>query len=233
MSNEDSAKSVLVVDDEREIRRAMELVLRPRGYEVISVEKGEEALAAMSERTPDLVILDLALPGISGLEVCRRIRSWSQVPIIVLSVRSSERDKIAALDLGADDYVTKPFAMGELLARMRAALRRSQTAQKVEPSIFESRGLTLNVPVHQVLVNGQEVKLTPKEFDILKYLMSHSDCIVTHTQLLTTVWGDAFRDDRPLLRVHIANLRQKIEPQPARPTYILNEPGVGYRFSSG
>lgn len=224
------SKSVLIVDDEREIRRALEMALRPRGYDVVSAESGEEALDAMVMQKPDLMILDLSLPGINGLEVCKRVRTWSQIPIIVLSVRNSEKDKIAALDLGADDYVTKPFAMGELLARMRTAFRHAAANQHPDRTIFDSKDLKVNFAQRQVVVRGNEVKLTPKEFDLLYYLVNHADCIATHGQLLSAVWGEEFRDDKPLLRVHIANLRQKIEPQSSRPTYILNEPGVGYRF---
>lgn len=221
---------ILVVDDELEILRALEIGLRSRGYEVISVAKGEDAIEAVVMHKPELVILDLALPDVSGMEVCRRLREWSQVPIIVLSVRSQEKDKIAALDLGADDYVTKPFSMGELLARMRATFRRVQGDVRPKPTRFESGDLLVDFVQRRVTVHGEEVKLTPKEYDILHYLVTHADRIVTHQQLLTAVWGAEYSDDKPLLRVHIANLRQKIEPLPARPTYILNEPGVGYRF---
>ena len=223
-------KSVLIVDDEREIRRALEMAIRPRGYDVMTAESGEDALEQMAERKPDLVILDLSLPGMNGLEVCRKIRKWSHVPIIVLSVRDSERDKVAALDLGADDYVTKPFAVGELLARMRTAFRHAATTSQPDRTTFETGDLRINFAQRLVVVCGREVKLTPKEFDLLYYLVNHADFIATHGQVLTAVWGEQFRDDKPLLRVHIANLRQKIEPNAARPTYILNEPGVGYRF---
>lgn len=224
-----AGKSVLIVDDEPEIRSALEMALRPRGYDVSSVETGEEALAAIGAKTPDLIILDLSLPGINGLEVCKSIRARSQVPIVVLSVRNSEVDKVTALDMGADDYVTKPFAIGELLARMRTAFRHA-AAQPTERVVFETPGMRVNFALRQVVAAGREVRLTPKEFDLLYYLVNHPDSIATHGQLLSSVWGDEFRDDKPLLRVHIANLRQKIEPNPARPTYILNEPGVGYRF---
>ena len=223
------SKSILVVDDEREIRSALEMALRPRGFEVVSVETGEEALSSFAEKVPDLIILDLSLPGINGLEVCRSVRARSDVPIIVLSVRNAEADKVTALDLGADDYVTKPFAIGELLARMRTAFRHAAT-QPTERVVFEAPGLWVNFAQRTAVAAGREVRLTPKEFDLLYYLVNHPDSIATHGQLLTSVWGEEFRDDKPLLRVHIANLRQKIEPNPARPTYILNEPGVGYRF---
>jgi two-component system KDP operon response regulator KdpE len=223
-------RSVLIVDDEREIRRTLEMALRPRGYDVLSADSGETALEEVKKQKPDLIILDLSLPGLNGLDVCKKVRSWSQVPIIILSVRNSEKDKIAALDLGADDYVTKPFAMGELLARMRTAFRHAAAQQRPDRTIFETRDLKVNFAQRQVVVRGHEVKLTPKEFDLLYYLVNHADCIATHGQLLSAVWGEEFRDDKPLLRVHIANLRQKIEPYSARPTYILNEPGVGYRF---
>lgn len=223
-------QTVLIVDDEQEIRCTLEMALRPRGYEVVLAESGEEALDSVMTRKPDIIILDLSLPGLNGLEVCRRVRAWSQVPIIILSVRNSEKDKVAALDLGADDYVTKPFGIGELLARMRAAFRHAAASHRPERVVFETEGMKVNFAQRQVLVRGSEVKLTPREFDLLYYLVNHADCIATHTQLLSSVWGEEYRDDKPLLRVHVANLRQKIEPSPARPTYILNEPGVGYRF---
>lgn len=223
---------ILIVDDEAEIRRALEIGLRTRGYDVQSAANGEVAIESAAVLQPDLVILDIALPDISGLEVCRRLRQWSSVPIIILSVRSHEKDKIAALDSGADDYVTKPFSMGELLARMRATFRRVQGDVRAEPASFDSGGLHIDFVQRRVTVQGEEVKLTPKEYDLLNYFVTHVDRIATHRQLLSAVWGEEFCDDKPLLRVHIANLRQKIEPLPARPTYILNEPGVGYRFRS-
>lgn len=221
---------ILIVDDEAEIRRALEIGLRTRGYDVQSAANGEVAIESAAVLQPDLVILDIALPDISGLEVCRRLRQWSSVPIIILSVCSHEKDKIAALDSGADDYVTKPFSMGELLARMRATFRRVQGDIRAEPVSFESGGVHIDFVQRRVTVKGEEVKLTPKEYDLLNYFVTHVDRIATHRQLLSAVWGEEFCDDKPLLRVHIANLRQKIEPLPARPTYILNEPGVGYRF---
>ncbi|NDD26653.1 MAG: DNA-binding response regulator [Proteobacteria bacterium] len=222
-------KSVLIVDDEAEICSSLEMALRPRGYEVRSVESGEQALDSALERPPDLVILDLSLPGMNGLEVCKRLREHSQVPIIVLSVRSAESDKITALDLGADDYVTKPFALGELLARMRTAFRHAAAVES-ERSVYEFDGLKVNFTLRQVTVQGRDVRLTPKEFDLLHYFIQHADSIATHANLLAAVWGDEYREDKPLLRVHIANLRQKLEPNPSRPTFIVNEPGVGYRF---
>ncbi len=226
------AQRILIVDDEMEIRRALEIGLRSRGYEIVPAAKGEEAIEAVAVSQPDLVILDIALPDVSGLEVCRRLRQWSSVPIIILSVRSHDKDKIAALDLGADDYVTKPFSMGELLARMRATLRRVQGDVRTEPTEFESGELRIDFVERRITVRGEEIKLTPKEYDLLQYLVTHSDRIITHRQLLSAVWGEEFNEDKPLLRVHVANLRQKIEPSPARPKYILNEPGVGYRFRS-
>lgn len=228
----EESQCILVVDDEREIRRVLEIGLRSRGYEIVSVAKGEDAIDAVVMHKPDLIILDLALPDISGLEVCRRLRQWSKVPIIVLSVRSHEKDKIAALDLGADDYVTKPFGMGEILARMRATFRRVKGDVRPEPTEFACDDLHVDFALRRVTVRGEEIKLTPKEYDLLHELVTHADRIITHRQLLSAVWGEEFNDDKPLLRVHVANLRHKIESMPARPTYILNEPGVGYRFRS-
>jgi two-component system KDP operon response regulator KdpE len=225
-------KNVLVVDDELEIRRVLEMGLQSRGYEVHSVASGGEACDAVLMDRPDLIILDLALPDMPGLEVCRRVRQVSQVPILVLSVRATERDKIAALDMGADDYVTKPFAMGELLARMRASLRRAQSVPTLVQTRYEIRELVVDLEQRRVTRSGEEIRLTPKEFELLQYMVIHADRILTHRQLLNTVWGPDFAEEKPLLRVHLANLRQKIEPVPARPTYIINEPGVGYRFCS-
>lgn len=224
--------NILVVDDELEIRRALEMGLKSRGYDVRAVASGQEACDSVVMDRPDLVILDLALPDFSGLEVCRRVRQISQIPIVVLSVRNAEKDKIAALDLGADDYVTKPFGMGELLARMRAALRRANPPTTPLTTRYEIRGLVIDLEQRRVTRDGDEIKLTPKEYEILQYMVVHADRLLTHRQLLTAVWGPEFADEKPLLRVHLANLRQKIERVPSRPTYILNEPGVGYRLCS-
>ena len=218
---------ILVVDDEAPIRRYLRAALSAQGFTVYESALGEEALQAVLSHRPDMIILDLGLPDIDGIEVTRRLREWSQTPIIILSVREAEQDKIAALDAGADDYLTKPFGTGELLARMRVALRKQPSAAN-EP-IFESKGLSLDFARRLVMVNEQEVQLTPTEYDLLKILVTHAGKVITHRQLLRHVWGDGY-DDMHILRVNISNLRGKIEPDPSRPTYIHTEPGVGYRL---
>jgi len=218
---------VLVVDDEAPIRRYLRAALSAQGFSVYESASGEEALQAVLSHRPDMIILDLGLPDIDGIEVTRRLREWSQTPIIILSVREAEQDKIAALDAGADDYLTKPFGTGELLARMRVALRKQSSAAN-EP-VFESKGLSVDFARRLVTVNGQEVQLTPTEYDLLKILVTHAGKVITHHQLLRQVWGDGY-DDMHILRVNISNLRGKIEPDPSRPTYIHTEPGVGYRL---
>ena len=218
---------ILVVDDEAPIRRYLRAALSAQGFTVYESASGEEALQAVLSHRPDIIILDLGLPDIDGIEVTRRLREWSQTPIIILSVRESEQDKIAALDAGADDYLTKPFGTGELLARMRVALRK-QSSTANEP-VFESKGLSLDFARRLVMVNGQEVQLTPTEYDLLKILVTHAGKVITHRQLLRQVWGEGY-DDMHILRVNVSNLRGKIEPDPSRPTYIHTEPGVGYRL---
>lgn len=218
---------VLVVDDEAPIRRYLRAALSAQGFNVYESATGEEALQAVLSHRPDIIILDLGLPDIDGIEVTRRLREWSQTPIIILSVRESEQDKIAALDAGADDYLTKPFGTGELLARMRVALRKQSSAAN-EP-VFESKGLSVDFARRLVMVKEQEVQLTPTEYDLLKILVTHAGKVITHHQLLRQVWGDGY-DDMHILRVNISNLRGKIEPDPSRPTYIHTEPGVGYRL---
>jgi len=218
---------ILVVDDEAPIRRYLRAALSAQGFSVYESASGEEALQAVLSHRPDMIILDLGLPDIDGIEVTRRLREWSQTPIIILSVREAEQDKIAALDAGADDYLTKPFGTGELLARMRVALRKQSSAAN-EP-VFESKGLSVDFARRLVTVNGQEVQLTPTEYDLLKILVTHAGKVITHHQLLRQVWGDGY-DDMHILRVNISNLRGKIEPDPSRPTYIHTEPGVGYRL---
>jgi two-component system KDP operon response regulator KdpE len=218
---------VLVVDDEASIRRYLRAALGPQGLTVYESASGEEAIQAVLSHRPDIIILDLGLPDIDGLEVTRRLREWSQTPIIILSVREAEQDKIAALDAGADDYLTKPFGTGELLARMRAALRK-QISVTSEP-VFQSGGLTVDFSRRLVSVGGKEVQLTPTEYDLLKVLVTHAGKVITHHQLLRQVWGEGY-DDMHILRVNISNLRGKLEPDPSRPTYIHTEPGVGYRL---
>ena len=218
---------ILVVDDEAPIRRYLRAALGSQGFTVFESASGEEALQAVLSHRPDIIILDLGLPDIDGIEVTRRLREWSQTPIIILSVREAEQDKIAALDAGADDYLTKPFGTGELLARMRVALRKQSSAAN-EP-VFESKGLSVDFARRLVQVNEHEIQLTPTEYDLLKILVTHAGKVITHHQLLRQVWGDGY-DDMHILRVNISNLRGKIEPDPSRPTYIHTEPGVGYRL---
>jgi two-component system, OmpR family, KDP operon response regulator KdpE len=226
----ESSARILIIDDERSIRRFLRTALAAHGYEIFEASGGQEALAAVVQHRPDIVILDLGLPDIDGTEVTRRLREWTQLPIIILSVRDQETDKIAALDAGADDYLTKPFGAGELMARLRAALRR-QMQPATEP-IFEANGLVIDFGRRLVTVNGCEVTLTPTEYDLLRLLASHADKVLTHRQLLRQVWGVGYEDEAHLLRVNISNLRRKIEPEPARPRYIITEPGVGYRLHS-
>lgn len=224
----DSGPRVLVVDDERAIRRFLRTSLAANGYTVFEAASGEEAVAAVAGQRPDVIILDLGLPDIEGTEVTRRLREWSQTPIIILSVREQEADKIAALDAGADDYLTKPFGVGELMARMRVAMRR---AAHVEPeAVFSSDELMVDLARRLVTVKGQEVQLTPTEYDLLRVLVSYAGKVLTHQQLLRQVWGMGYEDGAHLVRVNISNLRRKLEPNPARPQYILTEPGVGYRL---
>lgn len=218
---------VLVVDDEAPIRRYLRAALSAQGFTVYESALGEEALQAMLSHRPDMIILDLGLPDIDGIEVTRRLREWSQTPIIILSVREAEQDKIAALDAGADDYLTKPFGTGELLARMRVALRKQSSA--VNEPVFVSKGLSMDFARRLITVNEKEIQLTPTEYDLLKILVTHAGKVITHHQLLRQVWGEGY-DDMHILRVNISNLRGKIEPNPSRPTYIHTEPGVGYRL---
>jgi len=223
-----SSSRVLVVDDEPQIRRALRVSLASHGYDVQVAASGEEALELAAGAPPDVVILDLVLPGLNGLEVCQRLRQWSPVPIIVLSARGQERDKVEALDLGADDYLTKPFGMDELLARIRVALRRA--GGEAPPPVLESGELRLDQARRLVTLRGEPVHLTPTEYDILRYLMANAGKVVTHRALLAAVWGPGYEDSARMLRVFIAQLRRKIEPVPARPTYVRTEPAVGYRF---
>jgi two-component system KDP operon response regulator KdpE len=221
---------VLVVDDEGAIRRYLRAALKAQGDIVIEASSGEEALRAAALERPDVVILDLGLPDLDGVEVTRRIREWSQAPIIILSVREQESDKIAALDAGADDYLTKPFGTGELMARIRAALRR-QAQPSDEPVIVVDQ-LVVDLARRQVSVANSKVALTPTEYDLLRLLIQNTGRVLTHRQLLEKVWGHAYQEDMHLLRVNISNLRRKIEPDPTRPYYIQTEAGVGYRLRS-
>lgn len=222
---------ILVVDDDPQIRRALRAGLERNDCTVLLAASGEEGLDQAALHTPDLVILDLAMPGTNGFEVCRQLRSWSHSPIIVLSVRDSEDEKIKALDLGADDYLTKPFGVRELLARMRAVLRRVPS-DHAENNSFSYEGLHIDFVRRVVTLNGQEVHLTPKEYDLLKYMALNAGRVLTHRQLLTKVWGAEFAEEAHTLRVHIANLRNKIEQSPERPKFIHTETRVGYRFKT-
>ena len=219
---------VLVVDDEQAIRRFLNTALSAHGYEVFEAGTGEDALAAAVARRPDLIILDLGLPGIDGIEVTRRLREWSHLPILVLSVRECEGDKVEALDAGADDYVTKPFGTGELLARMRVALRRAARPQATP--LFQVGDLEVDLARRAVTLANHEVALTPTEYDLLRVLVQNAGKVLTHNQLLRQVWGAGYGGELHLLRVNISNLRRKIEPLPSRPRYIVTEPGVGYRL---
>jgi two-component system KDP operon response regulator KdpE len=224
-----NAYTVLVVDDEPPIRRFLRTSLTAVGHRVVTAENGAEALAALGSEKPDLIILDLGLPDKSGLDIIVEIRQRSAVPIIVLSARNDERSKVEALDLGADDYIGKPFGMAELMARLRAALRHAFQA-KGELPLFVSGDLTVDLVRRQVVRAGREVKLSPKEFELLRHLVTHAGKVLTHRQLLREVWGPAQADEVQYLRVFIRGLRQKLEPDPTRPMHILTELGVGYRL---
>jgi len=222
---------ILLVDDEMSIQRTVAPLLRSRGYEVDAAATGTEALAAVDAEVPDVVILDLGLPDMDGLEVCARIRSHSDVPIIVLSARGAEPQKVAALDQGADDYVTKPFGPEELLARVRAALRRTLAASEPSTGQIVRGDVTIDFDRHRVYRQGEEVRLTPKEFDLLVLLASRAGQVVTHRAILKAIWGPNAVDQPEHLRVLMGQLRKKLEPDPTRPRYLLTEPWVGYRFA--
>lgn len=221
---------VLVIDDEPQIRRALRAGLEHNGYEVMLAANGEEGLDTAALKIPDLLILDLALPGTDGFTVLKQLREWSKIPVIVLTVREGEEEKIKALDLGADDYLIKPFGLGELLARMRAVLRRANTEEKEAESTFSYQGLFVDMAKRLVSIDESEVHLTPKEYDLLKYMILQPNRVLTHRQLLTKVWGPEYSEDHHTLRVHIANLRNKIETHPERPRLIHTEMRIGYRF---
>lgn len=219
---------VLVVDDEPAIRRFLRVSLSAHGYVVFEASDGQGALSAVVANRPDLIILDLGLPDLDGIEVTRLLREWTHIPIIILSVRGQEADKVTALDAGADDYLTKPFSTGELLARIRVALRHA--GQSGSEPVFTSDDLTVDLVRRVVTVAGREVQLTPTEYDLLRALVIHAGKVLTHRQLLREVWGIGYEQETHILRVNISNLRRKIEPEPARPRHILTEPGVGYRL---
>ena len=222
---------ILAVDDEPSIRRSLQVHLEGKGYVVLMAPNGEEAMKTFAQHAPDVVIADLILPGMDGIELTRQIRQSSTVPIIVLSAIGEERKKVEALERGADDYVTKPFNMEELVARVRALLRRAANSQETEP-VLRSGNLSVNFERRQVMVNGESVKLTPKEYDLLKYLIQHAGKVMTHRMLLSAVWGPAHEDEAQYLRVFVSQLRKKLREDPARPQYIQTDPGVGYRFAS-
>lgn len=219
---------ILVVDDEPQILRALGTNLKGRGYEVDLAPTGEVALVLAARNHPDVVILDLGLPGIDGNEVIRGLRGWTDVPIVVLSVRESERDKVAALDAGADDYVTKPFGMDELLARLRAALRRA--APSVEEAVIETPDFVVDLSAKRVTSSSGEVRLTPTEWAIVELLVRNPGRLVSQRQLLQEVWGPQYATETNYLRVYLAQIRRKLEPDPARPRYFITEPRMGYRF---
>lgn len=221
---------ILVIDDEPQIRRLLRVTLETGGCRVIDAATGMEGIAQTAQRRPEVILLDLGLPDVQGLEVLKRLREWTQIPVIVLSVQDREDEKIAALDAGADDYVTKPFAAGELLARIRATLRHSQ-AQGTE-AVFRFDSLEIDLPARTVRRRGQEVKLTPTEYALLRLLVTHAGKVLTHRQLLKEVWGPKAVEQTHYLRVHIAHLREKIEDNPAVPRLIITESGVGYRMMS-
>jgi two-component system, OmpR family, KDP operon response regulator KdpE len=222
---------ILVVDDEPQIRRVMKTALTAHGYEAYEARTGEEALDNLRAANPDLILLDMNMPGMGGMEACRSIRAVSETPIIVLSVRDREPDKIAALDAGADDYMTKPFSVNELMARIRANLRRLPGQGEDKQPIVISDRLRVDFAARQVIANGREVRLTPKEFDLLHYFLTNANKPITHRKLLQTLWGPDYGDEVEYLRVFVSQLRKKIEADPAHPRYIVTEPWVGYRFA--
>ncbi|MEP6913498.1 MAG: response regulator transcription factor [bacterium] len=225
---------ILVVDDESQIARVLRTGLKTHGYDVRVAADGVSALETFSDWRPDLVVTDLAMPNMDGLELCRRLRMLSQLPIIVLSVRGEEKTKVQALDAGADDYVTKPFGMEELLARVRAQLRRAITPVSSEVStVLEAGDFRIDLEARSVFVREAEVHLTPKEYDLLVHFVRHAGKVLTHSNLLGTVWGGNYTQQSEYLRVFVGQLRKKIEPTPSTPRYILTEPWIGYRFNAG
>jgi two-component system, OmpR family, KDP operon response regulator KdpE len=227
----EATRRVLVCDDEAQILRALRVILSDAGFEVVPTATAAEALDAVSVRPPDAAIIDLILPDGDGVEVCRSIRGWSEMPILVLSAVGEEAEKVRALDAGADDYVTKPFGPPELIARLNAALRRAGRADDEQPSVSVD-GLDVDLSARRVVRDGDEVHLTPTEFELLRTLIRNRGRLMTHSNLLREVWGPAYEDDTQVLRVHVANLRRKIEPEPTAPRLITTDPGIGYRFAA-
>jgi two-component system KDP operon response regulator KdpE len=226
-----AAEHILVVDDEPSIRRFLRVSLSGHGYTISEARDGLSAVDAMVRARPDLVILDMGLPDISGLDVVRQVREWSTVPILILSVRDREIDKVEALDAGADDYLTKPFGLAELLARIRSALRRSSLIRDTG-TVFRCNELTVDLAARSVMMGDKRIQLTPTEYELLKTLVQQAGRVLTHHQILTKVWGEQYAGDAHMLRVNVSNLRRKLEPDPVRPRYLITEPGVGYRFRS-
>jgi two-component system, OmpR family, KDP operon response regulator KdpE len=223
-----SSAKIMVVDDDPQIRRVLRTAFVAQGYEALDARNGEEALEMLRDEKVDLVILDVNMPGMSGLDTCRAIRSSSEIPIVMLTVRDAEADKVEALDAGADDYMTKPFGSPELLARIRAALRRSP--QTAEVNVVRFDDVEINFTMRRVIVGNREARLTPKEFDLLQYMVAHPNVPITHTKLLQSVWGPDYGDEVEYLRVFMNQLRKKIEKNPSNPKYLLTEPWVGYRL---
>jgi len=226
-------RRILVVDDEPQITRVLRTSLSSQGYDIRAANDGETALEIMKDWTPDLVITDLSMPNMDGLELCRRLRPSTQIPIIVLSVRGEEKTKVQALDAGADDYVTKPFGIEELLARVRATLRRTPVGESEQASLIDVGDFHVDLAAHKVTVRRKEVHLTPKEFDLLVYLARHPGKVVTHRTLLSAIWGGQSTEQVEYLRVFVGQLRKKLETEASSPRYIVTEPWVGYRFEPG
>lgn len=226
-----SAAKLLVVDDEASIRRFLRVSLGGHGYQICEAEGGVEAVLKVNELRPDLVILDLGLPDLSGIDVIRQVREWSAVPILILSIREREADKVEALDAGADDYLTKPFGLAELLARIRAGLRRANLSRD-GGSVFRNGELFVDLEARIIKVGEREVQLTPTEYELLKAMVMQAGRVLTHHQILSRVWGEDYEGDSHMLRVNVSNLRKKLEPDPLRPRFLVTEPGVGYRLKT-
>lgn len=227
--NGESKLNIIIIDDEPQIRRLLKMSLQAYDYKVFEAATGREGLLAAAAHHADLLLVDLGLPDMDGKEVVKELRQWSAVPIIILTAREQEQEKILALDLGADDYVTKPFSMGELMARMRVCLRRNNTGEQESP-LLTCGGITMDMLKRQVLVDGREVKLTPTEFDLLKVMLKYAGRVLTHKQLLKAVWGHEYDEDLHYIRIYMRQLRRKIEADPAEPRYLITEAGVGYRL---
>src|ERR1043166_1762483 len=220
--------TVLIIDDELQIRRLLRVCLEANSYRVVEAGNGQEGISSVAQHRPDIVLLDLGLPDMDGVAVLKRLREWSHVPVVVLSVRDREEDKIKALDNGADDYITKPFGTGELLARLRVAMRHGQSPQ--DSATFRSGPLEVDLPARVVKVSGKEVKLTATEYALLRMFVQHAGKVLTHQQILRQVWGPNYIDQTQYLRVYMAHLREKLEAEPSKPSLFLTEPGIGYRL---